>query len=111
MESKVFENNYKILAAPGLLFIAATIAGYRSYEFSEDTIHVTGLIKKFDVNVNDIRNQQKNTSYHRGNETVTWKLEMKDGKRITIMSEQVKDPGRFKEVLNWFLRNVPNKSE
>ncbi len=138
MATKEFSNNYKILVAPVLLFIAGSIvyfnvpdftwgyillfgsgilfivgfiAGYRTYVISDDNIHIEGLTKKMDINIQDIASQHRNTSFYKGVESITWKLKLKNGEIITIISDQVKDPSRFKEVLNWLLRGIPQEDK
>ncbi len=111
----ILRNTY-ISALPWVLLalgVITTIAVFRSFTtilIGDSKINIKNLRKAQEIKKEDIVRQSRSVSNAKGIETVTWKLHLKEGNRVIISSDLIKDQEGLKRSLDQFLKGVPKNN-
>lgn len=87
----------------GILALWAFMVQYRVYRFDETTMSITGPLSTRSIALADIQRYDRRVLTRRGIHYYTWTLVFRDGKKMNIMSDYMKDPQGFRKAFElWF---------
>ncbi|MDW3192429.1 MAG: hypothetical protein R8G66_08690 [Cytophagales bacterium] len=88
----------------GVLALLAFMAQYRIYRFDASTMNITGPLSTKSISLADIQTHNRRTLTRRGIHYYTWTLEFRNGKKLNIMSDYMKDPQGFRKAFELWIK-------
>ena len=88
----------------GVLALLAFMAQYRVYQFDKSEMTITGPLSTKIIALMDIETHDRRTLTRRGIHYYTWTLQFRNQKKMTIMSDYMKDPQGFRKAFELWLK-------
>lgn len=88
----------------GVLALLAYLVQYRIYRFDKNKMVIIGPLSNRSISLSDIEQHDRKTLTRRSIHYYTWTLEFKNGKKLNIMSDYMKDANGFRKALALWLK-------